>query len=179
VHNFNNGYGATATWMDAINVGNNYSEGHYYTAEECSNEGYGFRLTSFLAAAINLAGFGGMALPAVFPPYETLTATCNQRALTNLGRRLLERMMQLGMLIDIDHMGRKALDETLTLASSFEVQPRPDAERRGKCTRPPHRKLPRVGVGRSRAHTGPSRRSIPIQCARLHRRKWPVPLYKF
>src|SRR5678809_937000 len=38
---------------------------------------------------------------------------------TQTGQFLITEMMKRGMLIDVDHMGRKAFDETLSLAESY------------------------------------------------------------
>ncbi|MBV8072905.1 MAG: hypothetical protein JO270_23585, partial [Acidobacteriaceae bacterium] len=44
IHDFDNGYGSTATWQDAINVGNRVAEGDWWHAANCTDPGYGFSL---------------------------------------------------------------------------------------------------------------------------------------
>ena len=44
IHNFDNAFGAPATWQDAIDVGNRVSEGDWWDAEDCPGDGYGFEL---------------------------------------------------------------------------------------------------------------------------------------
>src|SRR5262249_37775820 len=64
IHNFNNAYGGPATWQDAIDVGNRASEKHWWSFAnqtgttqgiiDCSAAGYGFKLSCFMQAAIQL-----------------------------------------------------------------------------------------------------------------------------
>ena len=56
--------------------------------------------------------------PVGIPPYDTngdLTS-CNIRGVSSLGTYLLNELMDKGMMIDIDHMSIKSLDDTLDLA---------------------------------------------------------------
>jgi microsomal dipeptidase-like Zn-dependent dipeptidase len=54
------------------------------------------------------------------PRYITYAATpgghVNVKGLTEMGKIAVKQMMQLGMLIDIDHMSEKSINDTLTLA---------------------------------------------------------------
>ena len=51
-------------------------------------------------------------------PFQGISDTlkCNTRGLTPAGTSLLNKLMDRGMMIDIDHMSAKGIDETLTLA---------------------------------------------------------------
>lgn len=112
VHNFDNGFGGSASWQDAINVGNKYSEGHWWETEDCSDEGFGFKLDWFIEGLILLLGFGDIDPPA---PY-TEAASCNTKGLSPLGIHLINGLMDRGYIIDVDHMSRKSLDQTLDIA---------------------------------------------------------------
>jgi microsomal dipeptidase-like Zn-dependent dipeptidase len=115
VHNFDNGFGGAATWQDAILVGNAEVEGFWWDTEDCSNDGFGFKVNEAVAFFIGLFGFGG--LPTPIPAYLE-DASCNTKGLTARGEFLIDEMMDLGMIIDVDHMSRKAIDRTLTLAEA-------------------------------------------------------------
>lgn len=112
VHNFDNGFGGAASWQDAINVGNRYSEGHWWETEECADEGFGFKLDWFIEGLILLLGFGDIDPPA---PYSE-TASCNAKGLSPLGLHLINGLMDRGYIIDVDHMSRKSLNQTLDIA---------------------------------------------------------------
>jgi microsomal dipeptidase-like Zn-dependent dipeptidase len=127
IHNFDNDYGGSASWMDTIAVGNRYATGEWYETENCpatkgeagGGDGYGFKIapgfSDWLAAVI----FG---LPVVLDLpayYDGLATSCNKHALTPLGTALVTSMMRKGMIVDIDHMSIKGVDATLALAMQY------------------------------------------------------------
>ena len=116
IHNFTNQFGSPAAWQDAINVGNRAATGTWWGVEDCSSQGYGFWLDSFVQFWINLFGFSGFEAP----DYSATQgkASCNANGLTNLGSSLLTKLKQKGMIIDIDHMSNKAFNDTLTWAEA-------------------------------------------------------------
>ena len=131
IHNFDNGFGGAATWMDTIALGNAYSTTSYYNAADCpatpafsGGDGYGFKLfaapeTDFLAdIAQGLSrAFLGLTF-FVRPTYPSLTTTCNSKGLSGLGYFPVREMMHKGMIIDVDHMSILALDRTLKIAEA-------------------------------------------------------------
>ncbi len=131
IHNFDNGFGGAATWMDTIALGNAYSTTSYYNAIDCpatpafsGGDGYGFKLfaapeTDFLAdIAQGLSrAFLGLTF-FVRPTYPSLTTTCNTKGLSGLGDFLVREMMHKGMIIDVDHMSIRALNRTLDIAEA-------------------------------------------------------------
>jgi microsomal dipeptidase-like Zn-dependent dipeptidase len=119
VHDFDNAFGTTATWSDALNIGNYVEEGRYWDAINCPDPGYGFTLgTVFTGLEALLAGFDPAVL--VFPPYAPFTTgSChNGPGLTDLGRALVAQAMQLGMIVDVDHMSIQAFNDSIGLAKS-------------------------------------------------------------
>lgn len=121
VHNFDNAFGSPATWQDAIHAGNRGVEGRWWDAEDCPGTAYGFKLndgfgTSLFNLIMSLFGFD----IAEVPPPHAGDASCNARGLTPLGRVLIDQLMARGMVIDIDHMSNRAIDEMLTIAESVE-----------------------------------------------------------
>jgi microsomal dipeptidase-like Zn-dependent dipeptidase len=124
IHNFDNAFGGTATWQDAINVGNAAAEQAWWSAENCVTEGYGFWLDSFVEGGLTgvAALLKGVVFPGLPPVYASGArggqASCNTQGLTPLGQTLIAGLMQARMVIDIDHMSRRSITDTLALASA-------------------------------------------------------------
>ncbi len=133
VHNFDNAFGAAATWQDIIGVGQAVSEGRWWQVRNCRIEGYGFSLSNLVMSLSALLGFNTDALPqngSLPSNAGSGGATCNEyglygarrpfgdRRLGNGGRGtdLINALMNRGMIIDIDHMSTRSLDETLGIA---------------------------------------------------------------
>jgi hypothetical protein len=100
-----------------INAGNKQSAGSFFSARTCTGPLHdntidsGDNAFSPLADQILTAGgvSGGTAPVYPAPPH------CNTRGLTDLGRHTIRRMMDLGMIVNPDHMSQAAVDETLSL----------------------------------------------------------------
>jgi microsomal dipeptidase-like Zn-dependent dipeptidase len=139
VHNFDNGFGAAATWLDAIGVGQAISEQRWWELEDCgtgSGKGdYGFWIDNVLFSILEFLGFGIAEAPPIplyvsgniFPAY----ASCNRRGLLAPGgsqvkpggTRLIQALMNKGILIDIDHMSNNSLNETIALTKTLPGSP--------------------------------------------------------
>jgi microsomal dipeptidase-like Zn-dependent dipeptidase len=119
VHKFDNAFGGTrfdgGVTGAAVNVGNLISTGHWWQATSCSGPSDNEQplVSDDLARLLQL----GVGLPAgaILPVYPS-GRICNVRGLTELGRYLIERMMDRGMIIHIDHMGVKTASDVLDLA---------------------------------------------------------------
>lgn len=109
VHNFDNAFGAAATWQDSVEVGNRVVEGHWWKTRDCASDGFGFKLGSLTQTVISLLSFGNLESP----PSRGESASCNEWGLFPLGEVLVDALMDKGMLIDVDHMSSKALADTL------------------------------------------------------------------
>lgn len=123
VHNFDNGFGAAATWMDPIGVGQAVAEQRWWVARNCGDGlgDYGFWLDNGIQSIMLLLGFGVFEVPPV-PFYvngnlSPAHASCNEYGLQPMGRQLLQALMNKGMLIDIDHMSSNSLDEAIAATS--------------------------------------------------------------
>ena len=117
VHNFDNAFGGAATWQSVIEVGNRFVEGHWYNTRDCSNEGYSFRLGeegTYQQAFASLFGF-----EPTFVPLHPEAASCNEFGIFPLGEVLIEKMMDKGMIIDVDHMSARAFDDTVALVQQL------------------------------------------------------------
>lgn len=124
IHNFDNGFGAAATWMDPIGVGQAVAEQRWWVTRDCGDGkgDYGFWLDNAIQSIMLILGFGVGETPAI-PFYingnlSPAYASCNQYGLQPMGPQLIRALMNKGMLIDIDHMSANSLDETIALASA-------------------------------------------------------------
>ena len=84
IHNFDNGFGAAATWMDAIGVGQAVAEQRWWVTRDCGagNGNYGFWLDNFIQAIMSVLGFGIGDTPPI-PAYTNgnlspADASCNE-----------------------------------------------------------------------------------------------------
>ncbi|GAA0814536.1 hypothetical protein [Spirilliplanes yamanashiensis] len=122
VHKFDNAFGGTRFDAGgpgaAVNVGNLLSTGHWWTAESCTGPADNTQplVSDDLARLLRL---GPLELPAgaVLPVYPG-GPICNTRGLTALGRHLVERAMDRGMIIHIDHMGVRTAQAVLDMAEA-------------------------------------------------------------
>ncbi|HEU5111277.1 MAG TPA: hypothetical protein VFT95_22280, partial [Micromonosporaceae bacterium] len=122
VHKFDNAFGGTrfdhGVTGAAVNVGNLLSTGHWWTATSCTGPSDNEQpLVSDDFA--DLLKLGSLGLPAgtILPVYPS-GPICNTRGLTTLGTYLVERMMERGMIIHIDHMGVKTAKAVMDLAEA-------------------------------------------------------------
>ena len=98
-HDFDGAFAGTAIFMADLNSGNLLIEGSYIEPEPCRSD-----VVNDLA---------------LFPK----PAGCNKKGLTPLGVGLIRKLMDKGMLIDVDHMSAKAIDETAALAKEHGNYP--------------------------------------------------------
>ncbi|HEX8031561.1 MAG TPA: PxKF domain-containing protein, partial [Vicinamibacterales bacterium] len=124
VHNFDNGFGAAATWMDPIGVGQAIAEQRWWITRDCGtgNGNYGFWIDNFIQVIMTFLGFGVAEAPEI-PLYPsgnltTTIASCNVYGLQARGAELLHLLMNKGMLIDVDHMSIYSLDDTLAVTAA-------------------------------------------------------------
>lgn len=103
-----------------INAGNKSSAGTFFSARTCTGPLHdntiftGFQPAStFLDTLLTQIGVQPGTAPAYPPPPH-----CNTRGLTTLGKHLVNRMMDLHMIVNPDHMSQAGVDDTLTLLES-------------------------------------------------------------
>ena len=122
VHKFDNAFGGTR--FDSgisgafVNLGNLLSTGHWWTATSCTGPSDNEQpLVS--DDLVRLLSFGVVGLPpgAVLPVYPS-GKICNTRGLTNLGRYLIQKMMERGMIIHVDHLSVKTAQAVLDMAAA-------------------------------------------------------------
>ncbi|GIE86104.1 hypothetical protein [Actinoplanes regularis] len=120
VHKFDNAFGGTrfdsGLNAAAVNIGNLASTGHWWTADSCTGPADN---TQPLVSddIVKLLSLGPLNLPpgTIAPVYPS-GPVCNTRSLTPLGTYLINRMMALGMVIHVDHMGIRTANAVLDLA---------------------------------------------------------------
>jgi hypothetical protein len=128
VHVVNNRFGGTAVYTPAFNYANLRDTGSFW-AIECSARGddISFNYLPQPDAIVAIAGALKLGLdPTRFPPQSPScpqpgrtdqgTGHRNSLGLTNLGIFAVKEMMKRGMLVDIDHMSDKAVEQTLAMA---------------------------------------------------------------
>jgi hypothetical protein len=103
-----------------INAGNRQSAGVFWSAKTCTGEltdnqiDFGEPASSALLDST----FSGLGVPSGTLPFYPPAPHCNTRGLTELGRHAVRRMMDLGWIVNPDHMSQAAVDDTLTLLES-------------------------------------------------------------
>jgi microsomal dipeptidase-like Zn-dependent dipeptidase len=93
IHDFDGGFGGAALFNDFLGVANVAIEGTHFVSKPC---------------------------PGIS---DSPTLNCNVKGLTPLGVALIDTLMDKGMLIDIDHMSAKAIEETIALAKQHNNYP--------------------------------------------------------
>ena len=127
IHDFDNAFGPTATWQDAINAGQRAGEGPagscvglpqcgWQNADNCTDPGYGFSFDAFTDGGIYLLAFGGTDQPN-YPAFNSGSCS-NQPGLTSLGTNMIQQAMNMGVIIDVDHMSINGFFNTLSQATS-------------------------------------------------------------
>ena len=137
VHNFNNKFAGTATWLDPLAAGGRFVEKAWPETQDCAStpgfeSGYGFRHENFsvdliwlLACSVSNTALSDPACDGSLSPIYGDQTTCNAQGLTAAGVDLVDRLMAKGMLIDIDHMSNESLNDTLNMAEGMEPLPYP------------------------------------------------------
>src|SRR3954452_8284202 len=100
-----------------INGGNRLSAGSYWSARTCTgkrSDNTIFQPNADGAAAISSL-LTSVGLPSGTAPTYPPAPHCNTRGLTELGRHVVRRMMDLHMIVNPDHMSQAGVDDTLTL----------------------------------------------------------------
>ncbi len=123
-HWVNNAFAGTALEGGAkgvfINILNRFQTGSYFQTSRCPGAGQGVTVHTLSPALLTaLASFFPAAKSIASQPMPTYPSglQCNSRALTSLGRYLIQRMMANHMLIEVDHVSECARDEVLSIAA--------------------------------------------------------------
>jgi microsomal dipeptidase-like Zn-dependent dipeptidase len=120
IHLTNNAFGGPAIYNDLFNVINRFLRMDYYQVEDGGADGVEFRLGEDAGPAV-----GRYQLPPrpfyAPPDYRHIPGGhVNVEGLTSHGQLLIREMISLGMLIDVDHMSYRSLDQTLDIVEAFD-----------------------------------------------------------
>jgi microsomal dipeptidase-like Zn-dependent dipeptidase len=123
IHDFDNAFGTTATWQDAINAGQRVGEGTWQDAVNCpaddgtpADGGYGFSFNATADSFTLLFGFNINDVPNY--PAFTSGSCSNGTGFTPLGTNMIQQAMNMGVIIDVDHMSINGFFNTLSQATS-------------------------------------------------------------
>ncbi|MEZ4333071.1 MAG: membrane dipeptidase [Myxococcota bacterium] len=109
VHLFDNDFGGAAIYDDLFNAGTLISTGSAYSTRDCSPEGFGFQLgATSIASWLSIFGIS-------VPPPPPYAAHCNADGLSARGAALIAGLMQRKMIIDVDHMSVRMVEDVLGL----------------------------------------------------------------
>lgn len=123
IHVVDNAFGGTAIYQPLYNVANFRDTGRFWQVE-CASQGddIAFRYTGgfdpMTVAGVKI-GFNPANQPPSSPACPQGIGHRNALSLTDLGAFAIREMMRRGMIIDIDHMSTKAVDQVLAIAESI------------------------------------------------------------
>ncbi len=119
-HKFDNLLSGAILEEGFINVGEALSTGHYYQTAECYADTGGKRMSAGLPFVGDLPFLSDLLAQAgVYPSYDqNIENHCNVRGLSSLGVYLVNRMIDQGMLIEIDHLSADAVTRVVDIAEA-------------------------------------------------------------
>ncbi len=121
IHFANNAFGGAALVTPWFNYMNRILTGNYFVPETCpAQDGIEFQLDDLGPVATTLVDFLGTRLGLSLPPPPPYVAPghCNSKGLAQLGEVLIGEMMNKGMIIDVDHMSKNAINKVLDMAKT-------------------------------------------------------------
>ncbi len=124
VHLVDNPIGRTAVYVDLFNVANVYEEGAAWQLGCESGISYQYQSPDPALAAASALKVGGKApgIPPSTPCAGSVVGNVNignrlaPEGLSAAGKLAVQHMMDLGMLIDVDHMSELSVNDTLSIA---------------------------------------------------------------
>ena len=118
-HRFDNQFGGARPEDGFINVGQWLATGRFFDAEACDAETRGryfksgFPLLGDVPVIKDILDAIGMN-----PTYDESQPLCNQHGLSDLGVYLINRMIDLGMIIEMDHMSTKTANAVMEIVQA-------------------------------------------------------------
>ncbi|MFT6407353.1 MAG: microsomal dipeptidase-like Zn-dependent dipeptidase [Arenicella sp.] len=118
-HKFDNRLAGSRVEDGAMNAGQFKSTGYLFNTEECDPQTQGTTMSKGfpLIGEIPLIGTLVNFLTGA-PDYDTDIQHCNQLGLTDLGAYLVNRMIDLNMLIELDHTSAKSASDIMDIVES-------------------------------------------------------------
>lgn len=122
VHKFDNAFGGTKMDHDTtgllVNAGNFMQTGTFWNVQSCNGPEHDSTQPSVpIAGNINqfLSNLTGPLLGGAPLPLYAAGPHCNVRGLTDLGEYLINKMIDHGFLIEVDHLSEATADEVMTI----------------------------------------------------------------
>jgi len=118
-HRFDNQFGGARQEDGFINVGQWLATGRFFETEACDAETRGRNFTSgfplignvpVIKDILNVIGLN--------PVYDETQPLCNRHGLSDLGVYLINRMIDMGMIIEMDHMSTKTANAVMDIVKS-------------------------------------------------------------
>lgn len=116
IHLMNNPFGGAAAYEPFFNVLNRVQAGAWWNLECSPSVGWRFAMDPFAQDLLRL--FAGTGTPSA-PGCPEGQGHRNALGLTSEGYSLIDALMRRGMLIDVDHMSERAVDQVLTVSRDF------------------------------------------------------------
>ncbi len=118
-HRFDNKLAGSELDPSFINVGQKLSAGYLFDVEECDAVTKGSRFTVGFPLIGEIDFFGNIINSITnAPDYNPEIRSCNQQGLTELGAHIINRMIDMGMLIELDHASARATDAILKIVEA-------------------------------------------------------------
>jgi microsomal dipeptidase-like Zn-dependent dipeptidase len=118
-HKFDNQLSGAVLEDGFINIGEALSTGHYYEAEPCNAETKGKSMTSGIPVVGQVPPISTLTGQiGVTPTYPNSDDLCNWRGLTEKGVYLVNRMIDLNMIIELDHLSDKAAKQVMDIVEA-------------------------------------------------------------
>lgn len=119
-HKFDNQLSGAVLEEGFINIGGVLSTGHYYQTKECDEDTRGKSMQSELPIIGDIPIVSDLlTITGAYPDYdENIQHHCNIRGLSYKGEYLVNRMIDLGMLIELDHLSADATTQVIDIAEA-------------------------------------------------------------
>lgn len=118
-HKFDNQLSGAVLEDGFINIGEALSTGHYYESEHCDADTRGKKMTTGVPVVGEIPLITGLlGQIGATPTYDNHDDHCNWRGLTDKGVYLVNRMIDLNMIIDIDHLSAKAAGQIMDIVEA-------------------------------------------------------------
>ena len=118
-HKFDNKLAGSAVEDGLINLGQWLASGRFFETEECNDQTHGGHFKSGFPLIGQVPVLKGILDAAnLNPVYDESIEHCNQHGITDLGVYLVNRMIDKGMLIELDHMSNYTATATMDIVEA-------------------------------------------------------------
>ncbi len=126
VHEFDNALGGNGIFDGLVlNVGNKADTGQFWQTYDCPDEEYYYTAGALMTTVPGafdsedpLSTLLRQIAGGTAPVYKSNKRQCNARSITPIGRYAIDRMMDRGMVVDLDHLELKMKSEVIDMAKA-------------------------------------------------------------